>query len=121
MTDPPTTLQARVAEELLVLLKRRRMSATALARHLGVSQTYIWRRLTGETALDLNDLDRISQILGIHPVDLLQAAEDGATLRERRPIDVPRSRTHPTSIRPAERRPPGGPGRTSRTSRPIFA
>lgn len=68
---PP--LRERVAEEVRVQLARRRMSAAHLGRELGVSQTWVWRRLKGETAFDLDDLERIAGILGVAPVDLLPA------------------------------------------------
>jgi transcriptional regulator with XRE-family HTH domain len=78
MSDTPTanggSLRERVAEEVRVELARKRMSGTQLARRLRVSQAYIWRRLSGETALDLDDLERIGTILEVTPADLVMAA-----------------------------------------------
>lgn len=67
----PARLREYVAEELRVLLARRRMSGVQLAKHIGKSHTYVWRRLNGETAFDLDDLERIGEALGVEPVDLL--------------------------------------------------
>lgn len=67
----PARLREYVAEELRVLLARRRMSGVQLARHIGKSHTYVWRRLNGETAFDLDDLERIGVVLGVEPADLL--------------------------------------------------
>lgn len=72
------TLTRHVAEEVRVLLARRRMSAAALARKLGVSQTYIWRRLEGQTAFDLTDLERIAEILDVEVTELLPRAVPAA-------------------------------------------
>jgi transcriptional regulator with XRE-family HTH domain len=96
---PP--LRERVAEEIRVLLARRRMSAAQLGRQLGVSQTYIWRRLKGETAFDLDDLDRIAGVLGVAPADLF-------------PVDVLKARQ--TSI--WKMSPPNGQTTRPRDNRP---
>lgn len=68
------TLSERVAEEVRALLARRRMSAAALGRQLGVSQTYVWRRLEGQTPFDLNDLEQVARILEVDVTDLLPSA-----------------------------------------------
>jgi transcriptional regulator with XRE-family HTH domain len=74
MAGVVTPLRERVAEEVRVLLARRRISASKLARELGVSQTYVWRRLSGETAFDLDDLERISAVLSVSVSDLMPKA-----------------------------------------------
>lgn len=66
-----TTFREAVAEEIRAALARRRMSASALARKLGKSQTYVWRRLSGETAFDTDDLEAIAAALSVTVVDLL--------------------------------------------------
>jgi transcriptional regulator with XRE-family HTH domain len=70
-SDGQSTLREAVAEEVRATLARRRMSASALARTLGKSQTYVWRRLSGETALDTDDLEAIAGVLRIPVVELL--------------------------------------------------
>jgi transcriptional regulator with XRE-family HTH domain len=67
----PATFREAVAEEVRAALARRRVSASALARKLGKSQTYVWRRLSGETAFDTDDLEAIAGILDVTVVDLL--------------------------------------------------
>ena len=119
MTTTPvgtTPLRDRVAEEVRAQLARRRMSASKLGKELGVSQTYVWRRLTGETALDLNDLEAIAGVLGVEVADLLPADL-------RRTLQT-KGGTLPPPIRPIDNRPPGRPdrsvttpGRPRRTSR----
>lgn len=64
-------LTEQVAEEIRVLLTRRRMSGRQLAARLGVSQTWLSSRLVGSTPIDLNDLQRIAEVLQVTPADLL--------------------------------------------------
>jgi hypothetical protein len=80
MAGDTATLRERTAEEIRALLARRRMSATALARELRVSQTYIWRRLSGETAFDLDDLELIAKVLSVQAHDLLPRDVEGRTV-----------------------------------------
>lgn len=69
-TQSVTPMRAAVAEEIRALLARRRISASELARRMDVTQPYISRRLTGDTALDLDDLERIANVLGVQVLDL---------------------------------------------------
>lgn len=73
-------LREHAAEEVRALLGRRRISATELARRLGVSQTYVWRRLSGETAFDLDDLEKIAAVLNVEAVELMPRANEGRVL-----------------------------------------
>lgn len=92
---PP--MRQRVAEEVRVLLARRRMSASELARRMGQTQPYVWRRLTGEVALDVDDLDQIAQVLDVQPAALL-----GTPVTVRYPAKPQkRSSTRPPDGRPA--------------------
>ena len=75
-TVTATPMRERVAEEIRVLLARRRMSASELARQAGMTQPYISRRLTGEIAFDVDDLDKIAVALGVKPADLLGPIAD---------------------------------------------
>jgi transcriptional regulator with XRE-family HTH domain len=115
MTTAPVgtaPLRERVAEELRALLARRKVTPTELGRKLGRSQTWVWRRLEGEVAFDLNDLEAIAAALGVAPADLL-------------PPDVrrgtePNIRNSPVPERPADNRPPGRTsGRSGRGDRPL--
>ena len=100
-TAAGTPLRERVAEEVRVELARERMSATQLAKRMGVSQAYIWRRLSAETAFDLDDLERIGVLLGVEPADLLGRAAD--LVGRSKPPYVP------GAVRPPDRRPKGRP------------
>jgi transcriptional regulator with XRE-family HTH domain len=64
-------MRVRTAEEIRVFLARRRMSASELARRTGMTQPYMSRRLTGEIAFDVDDLDQIATVLEVNVADLL--------------------------------------------------
>lgn len=63
-------LRAQVAEEVRVLLARRRISGVQLARRLGMSQGYLSRRLNGVQPFDMDDLEKIANGLDV-PVSIL--------------------------------------------------
>ncbi len=67
-------LRERTAEEIRALLARRRISAAELARRTGMKQSTLARRMTGETAFDLDDLEVIAEVLGVEVTDLLPAS-----------------------------------------------
>lgn len=69
-----TKLRELVAEEVRALLARRRLNGAKLAESIGRSEMYVSRRLRGETAFDLDDLQRIADVLGVSPTDLLPPA-----------------------------------------------
>jgi transcriptional regulator with XRE-family HTH domain len=82
MSAPTLPLIAdQVAEEVRALLGRRRLSASALATRMGVTQRYISRRLTGETPLDVNDLAEIAAALDVTITDLIP--RDGFSIGRR--------------------------------------
>lgn len=64
-------LREQVAEEVRALLARRQMNGAKLAAAIGRSEMYVSRRLRAETAFDLDDLQRIAEVLGVAPLDLL--------------------------------------------------
>lgn len=66
-----TQLRHGVAEEVRVLLARRRLSAAKLAQQLGWSQPYMARRMAGTQPFDVDDLEAIADALGVGIVDLL--------------------------------------------------
>jgi transcriptional regulator with XRE-family HTH domain len=55
------SLQTAVARRLRGLLAEMRMSKTEFAARLGWDRGYLYRRLNGETPLDVADLDLIEQ------------------------------------------------------------
>lgn len=115
------SLREQAAEEIRVQLARKRISAAELARRTGMKQSTLARRMTGEIAFDLDDLELIANVLGVAVVDLLpralRATMDRNSPRPERPIPAPR--------RPADNRPTGqpsaagppGPRRTARVPR----
>lgn len=64
-------LRAVVAEEIRAAMARRRLSGAGVARAVGKSQSYVSRRLTGETAFDLDDLEKIAGALGCRVNDFM--------------------------------------------------
>lgn len=71
------SIRGQVAEEVRVLLARRKISASELARRMGVTQPYISRRLNGETAMDVDDLQSIADVLAVEVADLLPRPDSG--------------------------------------------
>ena len=92
-------LRERTAEEVRALLARRKVSATQLAKAMQVSQAYVWRRLDGRTAFDVDDLETIARLLGVRVVDLLPREEPGEEVAEHK-ISFARSADRPVDNRP---------------------
>lgn len=115
----PAKLRERTAEELRVILARRRMSGSELARRTGLKQAYVSRRMTGEVAFDLDDLEVIATALGVTVMELLAGAEKSAdTTRREAPAltgqvplipiqrsNPPNGRRDPVTLSPNLRRP----------------
>ncbi|MFC7275274.1 helix-turn-helix domain-containing protein [Paractinoplanes rhizophilus] len=78
-TPPRRRLREHVAEELRVVLARRKMSGAELARRTGIKQSTMSRRMTGETAFDMDDLEAIASVLDIHVGDLFPHRERGSS------------------------------------------
>lgn len=116
------TLSARVAEEIRVLMARRRMKQSQLARLLGVNDQWVSVRLRGAQEIGLNDLQAIAAALGVQPAALL--GETASTERygsKKRPVGVrpaqsPSTKTtaRPPSYPHAARRPQLQSGRSGR-------
>lgn len=119
-------LREHAAEEIRALLARRRMSAAELARRTGIKQSTISRRMTGETAFDLDDLELIAEVLQVEVVDLLPRKGTPTIGGAVPPEAIPRysQPAEPVAIqtpRPRDNRPSGHPGQrraptTGRTS-----
>lgn len=74
MTTPPAgtrSLSERVAEEIRVVMLRRRITGAQLAARLNVSPAWVSYRLSGKQAIDLNDLEAIARILAVSVQSLL--------------------------------------------------
>jgi len=64
----------RAAGEVRAALARANITQTEVAERTGRSQAYWSRRLTGETPLDVSDLDLIAAITGVPVASLVSAA-----------------------------------------------
>ncbi len=114
VTVGATPMREQIAEEIRVLLARRKMSASELARRMGVTQPYISRRLTADTPLDVDDLAKIADALGVHILDLLPRAEEGRLITTAGSREPTRAGTNDRSPRAPER--PHLTGHPNRTS-----
>jgi hypothetical protein len=74
----PSTLADSVAAEVRAQLARRQLTGMALANAIGKSEMYVSRRIRGEIAFDLIDVEQVARFLGIAVADLLPAAERAA-------------------------------------------
>lgn len=127
-------LRAAVAEEVRALLGRRRMSDIALARKLKRSHTYVYRRLSGETAFDVDDLEGIAAALNVPITELFPSRTGRVTETYAGPavtvgslpaaavvgFPIPAAfgvSTKPVSPLPVQRIPPVSATRTGRTGR----
>lgn len=116
------TLRELVAGELRATLARKRISAAELARRIGWTQTYMARRVDGRAAIDMDDLQAISEALdmpvtalfptavrpndrsGASPVQAAQPRRTAPTRPKGRPVNAstrPQSTAPPTRRRPA--------------------
>jgi transcriptional regulator with XRE-family HTH domain len=67
---PPNSPAERVAANVRAELGRHRRTQTALAQHLGLSQTAVSRRLLGQVPFDVNEVHSLAAWLGV-PVTVL--------------------------------------------------
>ena len=72
------TLSELVADEIRVAMTRQRVSGRDLAKRLDVSPSWISYRLSGKQPIDLNDLLRIANALGVGVHQLLPPPEEAA-------------------------------------------
>lgn len=111
-----------IAEEIRALMGRRKVGVSELARRIGVSQPYLSRRLSGEVAIDVDDLARIAAELSVDVIALFPRSSQGRLITtvgtdrgEDQQLNVrkgaltvrPRPNGHPkrTTPHPATRRP----------------
>ena len=71
-------LREQVAEEVRALLARKRMTGADVAEAIKRSPMYVSRRVRGEVAFDLDDIQRIAEVLGVEIGDLFPHREGGA-------------------------------------------
>ena len=70
----PGAFARAVAEEVRLALTRHRKSGTQLASMIGRSQSYMSKRLRGESSFSANDLEAICRVLNEDLLRLLTAA-----------------------------------------------
>lgn len=70
----PGAFARAVAEEVRLALTRHRTSGTQLAGMIGRSQSYMSKRLRGESSFSANDLEAICRVLHEDLLRLLTAA-----------------------------------------------
>lgn len=73
-----SNLSEKISSEVRAELARQRLSQAEVATAMGRSQAYLSRRLSGETPFDVDDLDRLTEILGVPVTALLGALADAA-------------------------------------------
>lgn len=75
MTDHSPTLREgeRVANRVRGLMAERRVSQLVMAERLGLSRAAMGRRLTGEIALDVDELAAAARVLGVPLTRLVEA------------------------------------------------
>ncbi|WP_203911137.1 helix-turn-helix domain-containing protein [Rhizocola hellebori] len=62
------------------MLVRLDLKQSELAARLGVNEMWLSRRLRGAQPIDLNDLQRIAETLGVEVTDLLPRPNEGRTV-----------------------------------------
>ena len=67
-----SSLQESVAAEIRAQLARRRLSGRQAALMLGWTSPYLSRRLTGEVAFDVADLEALAELLSVPVASFLQ-------------------------------------------------
>lgn len=109
------TLSADVAAEIRAWMGRLQVKQSQLARKLGENDQWLSMRLRGNTPLDLNEVQRIADALGILVINLLpqyatqRASSTEATTRYPgaavQPTQTQAVRTAPTRAPQPKRRP----------------
>jgi len=97
-------------------MARRRVSGVTLASQIGRSQSYVSRRLVGDVAFDLDDIERIAGVLGVEPTDLLPRA---ANLSRGSNLGKTRAPVRPRDNRPKGRSENGLANRRTRQKRAL--
>jgi transcriptional regulator with XRE-family HTH domain len=66
--------ESQTSERVRALLADREISEAALARQLGLSQSYVSRRMRGDVTWRVDDIARIAAHLGVAVSDLVPSA-----------------------------------------------
>lgn len=71
-----TDLNATAAAEIRAEMARQRRRDADLAAHLGVSPKTVSATLNGRRRIDLNDIERISEFLGVDLIEALASSRN---------------------------------------------
>lgn len=104
------TPEAQISGRVRALLAERDISGSELARRLGLTQSYVSRRLRDDVPWRASDLALIARELGVDVSQLLPVGGDDGVV----PPGTP-----PPSPPPPQPRPPAGPGRLSDVLQPT--
>jgi transcriptional regulator with XRE-family HTH domain len=77
------TLSDRVAEEIRVMMARRLLKQSELAKLLDTNDQWLSVRLRGRQPIDLNDLERIADALGADVADLIPSGPPAPSRRRK--------------------------------------
>lgn len=120
------SMRELIAAELRATLARHRVSAAALARRLGWSQTYMARRVDGRAEPTISELQKIAEGLGVCLVELLPREalqkRDGTIAQSSSPAVRRRrvtARPTPASAARPPARPVGTPTRPPAAARAV--
>jgi len=72
---PGAEASQRVAAEIRAEMARQQMTQTTLAKELGVVRQWLYRRLSGETPLTIDDVANIAQALGVPASNFTDAVD----------------------------------------------
>jgi transcriptional regulator with XRE-family HTH domain len=71
----PSSVTETVAAEVRAQMGRAQVNTSELARRIGKSHSYVWRRLTGAVPFDVADLTAIGEVLGVSIGQFIPASE----------------------------------------------
>lgn len=80
-SGPAAKFASAVAAEVRAEIARQQVAISAVELRSGLSHNYLWKRLSDQLPLNLNDLDLLAQALDTHPGVFVTRAEAALTAR----------------------------------------
>ncbi|MFI2568885.1 hypothetical protein ACH473_10505 [Cellulosimicrobium funkei] len=74
-SKPSEAFARAVAAEIRAEVARQRLAIADVERGAEISHNYLWKRLSDELPLNLNDVEAIANVLGVPPGVLIARAE----------------------------------------------
>ena len=122
LSERTATITPDIAAEIRSLMGRRDVSRADLARRLGVENSWVGKRLNGQTEIGATDLYRIARALDARIVDLLPREEREVTVRyPEEAVTVRYPTAPPRTVLPRSPLAIGRPGGSRPPNRPISA